>query len=383
MNVPLLDLKAQYQTIRSDVESAVKEVFESQYFILGPTVTSCEEALADYSGLPHACGVSSGSDALLIALMAEGVGVGDEIITTPYTFFATAGAIHRLGASPVFVDIEADTFNIDPDAVAAAVTPRTRGILPVHLFGRMAPMPRIMPIAEQNGLFVLEDAAQAIGAACRGRRPGHFGEYSTLSFFPSKNLGGAGDGGMVLTRDPERAAHLTRLRNHGMDPKYYHAEVGGNFRLDALQAAVVQTKLSYLDEWTEARQSNARRYDRLFHEAGLSPDLITLPWHPHGDDRAQEEAGCRHVFNQYVIRVPKRDDLRKHLTEAGVGCEVYYPMPLHLQECFSYLGYKPGSMPESERAARETLALPIYPELTDEQAEYVVECIRNFFCKST
>lgn len=379
MKVPLLDLVAQYQPLRSDIEAAVKKVFESQYFILGPTVSSCELAIAEYCGIPHACGVSSGTDALLIALMAEGIGPGDEVITTPYTFFATAGCIARTGAVPVFVDIDPETFNLVPSLVEAAITRNTKAIMPVHLFGRMAAMPSVMDIADRHGLTVIEDAAQAIGAACQGRGPGHFGHYACFSFFPSKNLGGAGDGGMVITRDADRAEHLVRLRNHGMNPKYYHAEIGGNFRLDALQAAVVEVKLKYLDEWAGARQSNARRYDSLFREAGLANDVVHLPAHPHGEDRSFEEKGCRHVFNQYVVRVPRRDELRQHLQQAGIGCEVYYPVPMHLQECFVHLGYKKGSMPESERAAAETLALPIYPELSDDQAACVVDQIKAFY----
>lgn len=379
VKVPLLDLVAQYQSIRTEVEAAVREVFESQYFILGPTVTGCEDALAEYCGVPHACGVSSGSDALLIALMAEGVQPGDEVITTPYTFFATAGAISRLGAIPVFVDIQPDTFNIDPSAIEAAITPKTKGIIPVHLFGRMACMPKIMSIAEEHGLWVIEDAAQAVGSACQGKGPGCWGDYATLSFFPSKNLGGAGDGGMVLTKDVKRAEHISQLRNHGMNPKYYHAEVGGNFRLDALQAAVVNVKLNHLDAWAAGRQSNARRYDELFEASGLSSDIVKTPWHPHGGDRTSEKAGCVHVFNQYIIRAPERDKLREHLNRLDVGCEVYYPVPMHLQECFSSLGYEEGSMPESEKAANETLALPIYPELNDDQAVYTVNCIKEFY----
>jgi dTDP-4-amino-4,6-dideoxygalactose transaminase len=361
------------------MEAAVRQVFESQYFILGPAVTSCEEAIARFCGVPHACGVSSGTDALLISLMAEEIGPGDEVITTPYTFFATAGCIARTGAVPVFVDIDPVTFNLVPSAVEAAISSKTKAIIPVHLFGRMAAMPSIMKVAEKHGLVVIEDAAQAIGAACQGRGPGQFGHYACFSFFPSKNLGGAGDGGMVVTRDADRAEHLGRLRNHGMNPKYYHAEVGGNFRLDALQAAVVEVKLQYLDEWARARQSNARRYDSLFREAGLVEDPVQLPAHPHGEDRSFEEKGCRHVFNQYVIRVSRRDDLRRHLQQADIGCEVYYPVPMHRQECFLHLGYGEGSMPESERAAAETLALPIYPELTDDQAAYVVDQIKVFY----
>ena len=378
MKVPLLDLVAQYETLRAEMEPAIREVFESQYFILGPSVSSCEEAIANYCGLPYACGVSSGTDALLISLMAEGIGPGDEVITSPYTFFATAGCIARVGATPIFVDIDPVAFNLVPELVSAAVTDKTRAIMPVHLYGQMADMPAIMKIADTHDLVVIEDAAQAIGATCQGKAPGCFGHYACFSFFPSKNLGGAGDGGMVVTSDDVRAAHLSSLRNHGMNPKYYHPDIGGNFRLDALQAAVVKVKLNYLDQWAESRRSNARRYDHLFKEAGLAGERVQLPAHPHGEGSVLSDVENRHVFNQYIIRAPKRDELRAHLTAAHVGCEVYYPLPLHLQECFSRLGYGKGSLPESERAADETLALPIYPELTDDQAEYVVNSIKGF-----
>jgi dTDP-4-amino-4,6-dideoxygalactose transaminase len=365
-----LDLKAQYATIKDEVDAAVAEVFASQYFIGGPSVTECEEAVAAYCGCGHAVGVSSGTDALLIALMAEGIGPGDEVITTPYTFFATVGSIWRVGAKPVFVDIDPLTYNIDPASIAACVTPATRAIMPVHLYGQMADMDPIMAVAEEHGLVVIEDAAQAIGSEYKGRRAGSIGHYGCFSFFPSKNLGGAGDGGIVTTTDPERADKLSLLRNHGARPKYYHKLVGGNFRLDALQAAVVTVKLGHLDLWTDGRQRNADRYDRLFAEAGLAGGAVTLP--------ARAPFAARHIFNQYVVRVPKRDDLVKALHEAGVGCEVYYPVPLHLQECFAALGHAEGSFPESEKAALNTLALPIYPEVTDEQAGYVVRCVAEF-----
>ena len=369
MNVPLLDLKAQYATIRGEVEAAVREVFESQYFILGPAVKDCEEALARYCGATHAIGVSSGTDALLLALMAEGIGVGDEVVTSPYTFFASAGSVARLGARPVFVDIDPVTFNLDPAQLEAALTPRTRAVMPVHLYGQMAAMDPILAVARRHGLLVVEDACQSIGAEDAGRRAGTLGDYGCFSFFPSKNLGGAGDGGAVTTADKARAARLSMLRVHGMEPKYYHRAIGGNFRLDALQAAVVNVKLRHLERWTAARQANAARYDRLFKAAGLPERGVVLP----------KVVNSRHVFNQYVIRVPRRDALRTFLQSRQVMTEVYYPVPLHLQECFACLGHKRGAFPESERAAAETLALPIYPELTDGQATWVVESVEAFY----
>jgi dTDP-4-amino-4,6-dideoxygalactose transaminase len=370
MNVPLLDLKAQYRSIKPEIDAAVAEVFESQYFIMGPRVKACEEAIASYSGVSHAIGVASGTDALLIALMAEGIGPGDEVITSPYTFFATAGSVARLGAKPVFVDIDPVTFNIDVTKIAARINDRTRAIMPVHLYGQMADMDPIMELARHHNLVVIEDAAQAIGAEYRGHRAGSIGDYGCFSFFPSKNLGGAGDGGMVVTRDRGRADKVSILRVHGMEPKYYHRFLGGNFRLDALQAAVVEIKLRHLDAWTSARQSNARRYDRLLNEAGVvGAGQLTLP----------RVVMNRHIFNQYVVRASRRDELKAHLLARQVGVEVYYPVPLHLQECFAGLNYRPGDFPESERAALETLALPIYPELSDAQARYVVESIAEFY----
>jgi dTDP-4-amino-4,6-dideoxygalactose transaminase len=366
VNVPLLDLKAQYAGIKGEVDTAIAEVLESQHFILGPKVDQCEKAIAAYSGCSHAIGVSSGSDALLACLMAENIAPGDEVITTPYTFFATAGAIARLGAIPVFVDIDPVTYNLDPSQIPARVTVRTRAIIPVHLYGQMADMDAVVRVANEHSLVVIEDAAQAIGGEYKGRRAGSIGHYGCLSFFPSKNLGAAGDGGMVVTNDAQRAEKLRCLRAHGSKPKYHHKIVGGNFRLDAIQAAVVSVKLPHLDDWTAARQRNAKRYDQLFSEAGLP---ITLP----------AVVAARHIFNQYVIRVPARDELQAHLQKKGVGTEVYYPVPMHLQECFTYLGYAAGAFPESERAAKETLALPIYPELTESQAQFVVACIREFF----
>lgn len=370
MNVPLLDLKAQYATIRNEVETAVREVFESQYFILGPKVKECEEALARYCGAAHAVGVSSGTDALLLALMVEGIGPGDEVVTSPYTFFASGGSVARLGAKPVFVDIDPVTYNLDPARIESVLTTRTRAIMPVHLYGQMADMGPILELASRRGLVVIEDACQSVGAEYAGRRAGTLGTYGCFSFFPSKNLGGAGDGGAVTTQDAARAAKLAVLRVHGMDPKYYHRWVGGNFRLDTLQAAVVTVKMRHLDNWTRARQANAARYDRLFSEAGLTGrGVISGPRAVTG----------RHVYNQYVVRVARRDELRAFLQQRGIGTEVYYPLPLHLQECFAYLGYGRGAFPESERAAAETVALPIYPELTDAQAAWVVESIAAFY----
>jgi len=366
MNVPLLDLKAQYATIKAEVDAAIAEVFESQQFILGPKVEQCEEAIATYSGCSYCVGVSSGTDALLACLMAENIGVGDEVITTPYTFFATAGVIARLGATPIFVDIDPRTYNLDASHIPAKITDRTRAIIPVHLYGQMADMDPVMQIAEKHDLVVIEDAAQAIGAEYKGRRAGSIGHYGCLSFFPSKNLGAAGDGGMVVTNDSQRTEKLKCLRGHGANPKYHHKIVGGNFRLDALQAAIVSVKLPHLDGWTSARQRNAKRYDQLFSEAALP---LELPVSGSG----------RHIFNQYVIRVSRRDELRSFLQKKGVGTEVYYPVPMHLQECFAYLGMGRGSFPESERAANETLALPIYPELTESQLDYVFNCVREFF----
>ncbi len=370
MQVPLLDLKAQHATIRAEVEAAIAEVMESQHFILGPKVDQCEKAIAAHSRCAYAVGVSSGSDALLACLMAENIGPGDEVITTPYTFFATAGAIARVGATPVFVDIDPVTYNLDTSQIASKVNSRTRAIIPVHLYGQMADMDNVMAVAEKRGLIVIEDAAQAIGAENNGRRAGSIGHYGCFSFFPSKNLGAAGDGGMIVTNDAERAEKLRCLRAHGSKPKYHHKIIGGNFRLDALQAAIVSTKLRHLDEWTNARQQNAKKYDQFFAEVGLV-----------NADRDSTNIGLpkvvtgRHIFNQYVIRANRRDQLQAALQQRGIGTEVYYPIPMHLQECFAYLGYGEGAFPHSERAAKETLALPIYPELSEVQLRYVVESV--------
>jgi len=367
MNVPMLDLKAQHQAIKSEVEAAIIEVLESQAFILGPKVKECEAAIARYCSCSHAVGVSSGTDALLIALMAEGIGAGDEVITTPYTFFATAGSVSRTGATPVFVDIDPITYNINPGLIEEKITPKTKAIIPVHLYGQTAEMDPIMAVARKHGLVVIEDAAQAIGSEYNGRRAGSIGDYGCFSFFPSKNLGCAGDGGMVTTNDPARAEKLIVMRAHGSKPKYYHRVIGGNFRFDSIQAAVVNVKLPRLDSWTAGRQANARRYEKLFAQAGLAA-TVSLPVIVHS----------RHIFNQYVIRAPRRDELMEHLQKNNIGCAIYYPVPLHLQECFAHLGYHEGDLPESEKAARETVAIPVYPELTDEQAAYVVRCIADF-----
>ena len=365
MKVPLLDLKAQFATIREEVTAAVNAVMESQYFIGGPATAELEGRIAEYAQTEAAVGVSSGTDAILCSLMALGIGQDDEVITTPYTFFATAGCIWRTGAKPVFVDIEPDTFNIDAAKIAAAVTDRTRALLPVHLFGQTADMDPILSLAREHSLLVIEDAAQAIGATY-GRRPaGSMGTLGCFSFFPSKNLGGAGDGGMIVTRDADLAERLRVFRNHGSKPKYYHKWVGGNFRLDTLQAAVLIVKLAHLDAWSAKRRANAARYDELF--AGF--DAVTVP---------TVRAGRVSIFNQYVIRVPRRDEMQAFLKSEGVGTAIYYPLGLHEQACFEFLRYKRGDFPETERAAAETLALPIYPELTDGQISTVAEKIKTF-----
>ncbi|MGO8746097.1 MAG: DegT/DnrJ/EryC1/StrS family aminotransferase [Thermoguttaceae bacterium] len=371
MNVPLLDLQAQYRTVQAEVEAAVLAVLRSGHYILGPKVEECERAIAAYCQCAHGVGVSSGSDALLACLMAEEIGPGDEVITTPYTFFATAGCIARVGATPVFVDIDPRTYNIDPTLIEERITPKTRAIIPVHLFGQCAEMDPILDVARRHNLIVIEDAAQAIGAEYTGRRAGSMGHYGCLSFFPSKNLGCAGDGGMIVTQDLKRADKLRILRAHGSKPKYHHKLIGGNFRLDPLQAAVVSAKLPHLDGWTARRQANADHYRQLFVESGLvEDDLLRLP---------SPAPQCRHIYNQFVVRTPRRGPLQSYLKERGIATEVYYPVPMHLQECFACLGRGAGSFPESEAAARETLALPVFPELTAPQARFVVEQIGTFF----
>jgi dTDP-4-amino-4,6-dideoxygalactose transaminase len=368
MRVPLLDLQAQYATIRPEVRAAIDRVCDSQHFILGPEVAALEKEIASFSGAKFAVGVSSGTDALLAALMAIGITPGDEVITSSFSFFATAGVIARLRARPVFVDIEPHSFNLDPEDVRAKITERTKAILPVHLFGRCANMHAIAELANSRGIHVVEDAAQAIGAKDDlGRQAGTIGSIGCFSFFPSKNLGGFGDGGMVVTNDADLAEKLRILRVHGGKPKYHHKVIGGNFRLDAVQAAVLRVKLKHLPDWTETRRRNARRYRTLFTEAGLS-NLIELP---------EDTPG--HIYNQFVIRCPERDRLQSFLRERGVETEVYYPIPLHLQECFIELGYKPGDLSHAEAAAAEALALPIYPELSEEQQDYIVRQVVEFY----
>jgi len=384
--VPLLDLKLQYQEIETEVMQAIREVCTSQAFILGARVEELEARVAEYSQCKYGVGVSSGTDALLVALMALEVGPGDEVITTPYTFFATGGAISRVGARPLFCDIDPATYNISPECVeefiadqcetrqGQLVNKSTGGhvkvLLPVHLFGQMADMECLMELAGRYHLKVVEDAAQAIGSEDRdGRRAGSIGDIGCFSFFPSKNLGAFGDGGMCTTNDPVLAERLKVLRVHGGKPKYHHSVVGGNFRLDSLQAAILLVKLRHLDGWISCRQENARYYDRALREAGLGRKILT----------PQVLSGCRHIFNQYVLRVERRDELRTYLKNRNIGSEVYYPIPLHMQKCFASLGYQSHDCPESCRAATETLAIPIYPELTEPQKQHVVHTITEFF----
>lgn len=383
MKVPLLDLKPQYASIRAEIRQALDEVFESQRFILGPQVDQLEEAVAKYAGVEQAIGMSSGTDALLATLTAIGVGPGDLVATSAYSFFATAGVIARLGATPLFVDIDPATYNLDPvellkrvETLPVSDRKRVKAVIPVHLYGQCAEMAPILELAETYGVPVVEDAAQAIGAQYRdGRCAGSMGLAGCLSFFPSKNLGGAGDGGMVLTNDLGLAARLRMLRVHGAELKYHHRLIGGNFRLDTLQAAVLLVKLRYLDQWTHARQARADTYVRLFAESGLlDKGLVNLP-----ETRYRATGVPRyHVFHQFVIRVANRDKLRAFLHDAGIETQVYYPVPFHLQECFRSLGHKHGDFPEAERAAQETLALPIYPELTEVQQAYAVDRIASF-----
>jgi len=383
MRVPLLDLKAQYASIRHEVRDAIDQVLESQQFILGPQVAEFETAVASYVGVGHGIGVSSGTDALLVALMVLGIKPGDRVITTAYSFFATAGVIARLNAVPIFVDIDPVSYNMSPASLEKtwasldrADKERVKTILPVHLFGQCADMAAILERAQEIGVPVVEDAAQAIGAAyVDGRPAGSMGLMGCFSFFPSKNLGGIGDGGMVVTDDDSAAERVRLLRNHGAKPKYFHKVVGGNFRLDTIQAAVLLVKLKHVDGWTRARQEHAERYRKLFEQAGLlDGENLTLP------EVVDGSPGPRaHIYNQYVLRARKRDSLREFLSSNEIGTEVYYPVPFHLQECFRELGYRPGDFPEAERAARETLALPVYPELTAEQQEYVLDRIAAFY----
>ncbi len=364
MQVPLLDLKRQYQTIKSEIDAAIAEVVETQYFKLGPKVAEFEAQVAEYSGTKRAVGCASGTDALLLALMAHGVGEGSEVITTPYTFFATGGSISRSGAKPVFVDIDPATYNLDPGKIEAAITDNTKAIMPVHLYGQCADMDPINEIAKKHGLIVIEDAAQAIGSEYRGRRAGSLGDIGCFSFFPSKNLGGYGDGGMITTQSDEIADLLISLREHGQTEMYHHWTIGMNSRLDAIQAAVLLVKLRHLDDWSNGRSANADYYTGRFEGTPVGP--------PHRMD------GARHIYNQYMIRVSNRDALRDHLKGKGIGCALYYPKPLHLQECFKDLGYSEGDCPVSESASKETLSIPIFSLLTDEEKDYVASSVLEF-----
>ncbi len=388
MKVPLLDLKAQYKSIKEDIDAALIRMAESQSLILGPEVELLEKNLCEYLQCKHAIGVSSGTDALLIALMAIDIKPGDEVILPTYSFFATAGVVSRLNATPVFADADPVTFNIDPGAVRKLMSEKTKAIVPVHLYGQSAEMDEIMAIANEHGVKVIEDAAQAIGTQYKdGVRLGNKGHIGCFSFYPSKNLGCFGDGGLVTTNDDELAAKLRILRVHGGKPKYYHKIIGGNFRLDAIQAAVLNVKLPHLDSWTIGRQRNACLYTKFFVESGLAEETGKLSY----DDKNRvllpksvyHGVGLTHdhIYNQYVIRVKGRDELRKHMTEKEIGTEIYYPVPFHLQECFAYLGYKKGDFPVSEWCADDSLALPIYPELTEEQIRYTVDTIAEFLNK--
>lgn len=365
MKVKLLDLVPQYRSIAGEIDAALAEVMASQHFILGPKVEELESEVASYCGTGHGIGVASGSDAIMLALMALGIGPGDEVITTPYTFFSTVSSITRLGARPVMVDIDPGTYNIDPERVSEAIGEKTRAILVVHLFGQVADMERIGDAAAGRGIPVIEDACQSIGAERNGRKAGSIGIVGCLSFFPSKNLGGIGDGGMIVTGDGELAEKLRILRVHGGRERYYHDVVGVNSRLDAIQAAVLLVKLKYLDGWSDGRRRNAEYYDMML----SGTDRLATPVIADGN---------RSIYNQYVIRAEGRDGLKEHLLSSGIGCEIYYPVPLHLQKCFSFLGMSEGDLPEAEKAARETLALPVYPELPRDQQDYVIEKIGDF-----
>ena len=377
MAVPLLDLNAHHEPLRQEILAALEKTFRSNAFILGPDVGKLEERVAAYCQAMYGIGVTSGTDALLLALMALGIGTGDEVVTTPYSFFATAGVIVRLGAKPVLVDIDPTTYNIDPAKITSVLTDKTKAIIPVHLYGQCADMAPIMDIAKRHNVSVIEDAAQAIGSEHRdGRRACSMGTIGCLSFFPSKNLGCLGDGGMAITNDSELAERMRILRVHGSKPKYYHKVIGGNFRLDTIQAAVLNVKLNYLDGWTKRRQENAERYELLFRQSGLvERGKVRLP------EAVYRSEGVKHyhIYNQFVLRVERRDALMDHLKQKGIGAEIYYPVPFHLQECFQYLGHKKGDFPESEWAANETIAIPIYPELTQAQQTEVVESITAFY----
>jgi dTDP-4-amino-4,6-dideoxygalactose transaminase len=386
MVVPLLDLKAQYEIIKDDVEKALVDVARSQMLILGPEVQKLEETLANYCNVNHAIAVSSGSDALIIALMALGIGEGDEVICPTYSFFATAGAIVRVGAKPVFADSSPIDFNIDVKSIENLITKNTKAIIPVHLYGQAAGMDAIMKIAEEKGIYVIEDGAQAIGAQYKNGSPvGSIGHIGCFSFYPTKNLGAFGEGGLVTTNNDKLAQKLRILRNHGMEPRYYHSYIGGNFRLDAIQAAVLSVKFPHLESWHEARRKNASYYNSLFIENGLAEksgitkfddnNKVLLP------AAIYESAGVKnyHIFNQYVIHVKKRDDLRKYLADNSIGSEIYYPAPFHRQECFKYLNPVDADYPVANFLAEHTLALPVYPELKPEQIEFVVDTIKNYY----
>jgi dTDP-4-amino-4,6-dideoxygalactose transaminase len=364
MRVPFLDLARQYSAIKKEMDEAVFSVLSTTQFILGPEVKSFEEKVAAYCGTKFAIGVASGTDALLLSLRACGVMPGDEVITTSFSFFASAGVISRLGATPVFVDIDAETYNINPDKIGKKITSKTKAVMPVHLFGQCADMDPIMDIAKRHNLKVVEDAAQAIGAEYKGRKAGTMGDFGCFSFFPSKNLGGAGDGGMVITDDPEMAEMIRILRVHGSKPKYYHSTIGYNSRLDTIQAAILGVKLKYLDEWSKKRRKHAKVYNSAFKDL----DIIT----------PKEESFSYHIYNQYTIAVKKRDELRKYLKDKEIGHDSYYPVPLHLQECYKFLGHKKGDLPVSEKKAEEVVSIPIYPELKEEEQEYVISTIKEF-----
>ena len=378
MKVPFFDLVPQFISLEREIHLALDEVFKTQQFILGPQVKTLEQTLAQYCEIPHAIGVASGSDALFLSLMALGIGMGDEVLIPSFTFFATAGAVSRLGAIPVFVDIDPQTYNIDPSRIEEKITPRTKAVIPVHLFGQCADMDPILRIGESKHLFIIEDAAQALGAEYnsfekkRGRKAGQMGDLGCFSFFPTKNLGAFGDAGMVVTKDPTLAERTRLLRVHGSHPKYFHKLIGINSRLDTLQAAILLVKFRYLETWTQARQKRAERYRKLLGNLASTLSGFQLP---------TTQFENRHIYNQYVVRVPERNRLRQFLQDGGIGTEIYYPLPLHLQECYAFLNHRRGDFPASEKAGEEVLALPIYPELTDEQQTYVVDRIKTFYKK--
>lgn len=378
MKVPFFDLTLQYGSMQNEIGKALDEVLRSQQFILGEKVKALEETIAQYCQTPHAVGVASGSDAILVGLMALGIGPGDEVLMPPFTFFATAGCVSRLGAIPVFVDINKDTFNIDPSKIEEKITSKTKAVIPVHLYGQCTDMDPLLKIAKERNLFVIEDAAQAIGAeyslstGANGRRAGKMGDVGCFSFFPTKNLGAFGDAGMVVTGNSELAEKIRILRAHGSQPKYYHKVIGMNSRLDAIQAAVLLVKFKHLESWTQERQRKAKRYESLFKDLLPSVPGFQLP---------KVQYNNRHIFHQYVVRVPGRDRLRKFLADNGIGTDIYYPLPLHLQECYSFLKYKKGDLPVSEKASEEVLALPIFPELTDDQQLFVADQIKVFYKK--